>query len=1239
MNDFKTFIKTLGFIPRNGANSQWVKYYSNHDNYPLIIFIEDDLTNSQIDWGNKIKVKRKTTSNFKSPENYVILECVNRLLEKGYKPENIILEKEWKLGHKSKGFLDIQVLNEDGKSFLMIECKTHGKEYDKAKKETEKDGGQLFSYFIQERNTQYICLYTSFLEDHEIKVFSDIIVVNKEIRSAENSQEAFEAWKPQTWETKGIFGEEDKAYKIEFKGIIKGSKDNDLVALTEKDGGDIYNRFAEILRKNVVSDKTNAFNKIFNLFLCKIVDEFETKNGEKYEFQWQEGESNEKVLMRLNDLYKKGMFRYLDLKIEAVSEEELKEVLEVLDNKEKIEKLFIRQKLYSGNEFAFKEVFDEKTFDENCIVVKEVVKLLEKYRIKYSTKQQFLGDFFELLLNTGIKQESGQFFTPTPIASFICKSIPFKKIIHEKNKREEPYFLPYVIDYASGSGHFLTEAMEEIDYHIKKIDESWILCGDKHKKEFFKNRENFDWASEYIYGIEKDYRLAKTTKISTFLNGDGDANVICGDGLDHFTKSKEYKDKLKEMNSEKENRQFDVLIANPPYSVSGFKTMLKYGKESFELYKYLTDQSSEIECLFIERAKQLLRDGGVAGIILPISILSNGKIHLKAREILLKYFEVKAIVEFGSNTFMATGTKTATIFLRRRANNEWKIIESLINEFFINFKDITVNEIENAFSKYVKHVFEGLELKDYITLFSDEPSKKILNHEIFKEYKRHFNKLKDEKLIKAIKETEKEKLLYFILTYDKDFVLVKSPNDNNEEKEFLGYEFSTRRGHEGIKIYKDAEDKNLTKLYNAEPEQIYDKNKINSYILKAFEGENIPEPTEELKSVLQVRKLHESLDLDRVNFEKRITTEFRKKKVKIESKWNFVRLGDICKVIDSGTDAPQEKKYFENAKYPFIRAGNLNFKDAFNYIIPPKNSFINDLAIEECKLKEFEPETILFAKSGQSSKTNNIAKLKEKAYVVNHLACIYDENKNQLNYVYYYLEKYGTSDLISVDSNYPSISLTDIKNFKIPLPPLDVQEKIVREMEAIETREKEVENEVRGKQEKINEIIENVDSEKVSLGDVMTFEYGIGLPKAKRVKGKYPVVGSNGIDGYHNEYLIEAPCIVIGRKGSVGKVNLIEENCTPIDTTFYAKFDNDKLKYKFVYYLLKSLNFENLGGGMGVPGLNRHHAYSIKIPLPSFSEQEKIVKQIEQIEAKQNKLRNELEDLKIAKGNVLKKYL
>jgi type I restriction enzyme M protein len=131
--------------------------------------------------------------------------------------------------------------------------------------------------------------------------------------------------------------------------------------------------------------------------------------------------------------------------------------------------------------------------------------------------------------------------------------------------------------------------------------------------------------------------------------------------------------------------------------------------------------------------------------------------------------------------------------------------------------------------------------------------------------------------------------------------------------------------------------------------------------------------------------------------------------------------------------------------------------------------------------------------------------------------------------------------------------------------------------------------------------------------EVCTLEYGASLPKEKRVEGPYPVVGSNGITGYHNEYLVEGPTIVVGRKGSAGEVTLIEKNCFPIDTTYYVKQTNPaESNTSFLYWLLKTLNLPELRGGAGIPGLNRTEVYEThQIPLPPLEVQKEIVAEIE----------------------------
>ena len=97
----------MGFVPKNGTNGIFHKTYVDYA-------IEIDLKKQNINYGNSIIAESRTTQNFSQPENFVVLECVDRLLIKGYKPQNIVLEKTWPSGHGTSGRLDICVNREDG---------------------------------------------------------------------------------------------------------------------------------------------------------------------------------------------------------------------------------------------------------------------------------------------------------------------------------------------------------------------------------------------------------------------------------------------------------------------------------------------------------------------------------------------------------------------------------------------------------------------------------------------------------------------------------------------------------------------------------------------------------------------------------------------------------------------------------------------------------------------------------------------------------------------------------------------------------------------------------------------------------------------------------------------------------------------------------------------------------------------------------------------------------------------
>lgn len=117
------------------------------------------------------------------------------------------------------------------------------------------------------------------------------------------------------------------------------------------------------------------------------------------------------------------------------------------------------------------------------------------------------------------------------------------------------------------------------------------------------------------------------------------------------------------------------------------------------------------------------------------------------------------------------------------------------------------------------------------------------------------------------------------------------------------------------------------------------------------------------------------------------------------------------------------------------------------------------------------------------------------------------------------------------------------------------------------------------------------------IGDVLQLQRGHDLPRAEMHDGDYPVAGSTGTIGFHDQYTASAPVIVMGRSGNIGNPRLYLCSCWAHNTTLYVKqiFNADPM---WVYFMLKNLNYDSFVGGSAVPTLNRNdvHAYGITIP-------------------------------------------
>jgi type I restriction enzyme S subunit len=122
--------------------------------------------------------------------------------------------------------------------------------------------------------------------------------------------------------------------------------------------------------------------------------------------------------------------------------------------------------------------------------------------------------------------------------------------------------------------------------------------------------------------------------------------------------------------------------------------------------------------------------------------------------------------------------------------------------------------------------------------------------------------------------------------------------------------------------------------------------------------------------------------------------------------------------------------------------------------------------------------------------------------------------------------------------------------------------------------------------------------EEVKLGDIVTFQRGFDITKAQQTPGDVPIVSSSGVSSYHNAYKQQAPGVVIGRKGTLGKVHFLSCNYWPHDTTLWVK-DFKGNDPRMVYYFLQTMQLENFDTGSSNPTLNRNHLHKITTFFPT----------------------------------------
>ncbi|MFN5516370.1 MAG: N-6 DNA methylase [Cyanobacteriota bacterium] len=819
------------------------------------------------------------------------------------------------------------------------------------------------------------------------------------------------------------------------------------------------------------------------------------------------------------------------------------------------------------------------------------------------------------------------------------------------------------MDYACGSAHFLTEIIEELQEDLKACERE--------------EGDNTTWTRDYVWGIEKNYRLARTAKIAMFLHGAGDANILHEDGLDHANPT------LPPLGT------LDVLIANPPYSIARFKEHLRLQANRFDLLPSLTNASSEIETLFVERAAQLLKVGGIAGLILPSSILSNAGIYQRTCALLLKKFLIRGIVEMGGSAFIATGTNTVILFLERRPDTDEEHFgiraDALFNEDKQpNDEDFADSDLLDAYTTAA-----GLDFTDYCAWLADpagEPSEALAQTPLFSTYASEFASLTtkranrgqksfqnlseaeqevemQDKFLVYLREAERKKFFYFALAYvqrlesgeliHQSTTIVRGAGGKPEEQAFLGYKWSQRRGAEGMVFLREPYDGGM--LYTPEAPKNPEAKDCAESPEKTPEAENRAESPEKaahhlraaflgadpadipddcpLAGKLRIAPTPAYFDFTRTSVDLSINLSPKESGAipVFETQYELVPLGQIAKVEQG--QSPPSSAYNNQGEGLLFFQGSKDFGE-----FELKHSGV---WTKEVTRKAIKGDLLMSVRAPVGNLNDNPF---DEICIGRGLAKL--TPSNALAPKYFFCCLLFQKDQITGHKNigFSSISKREIEEIKIPLPPLPVQQRIVEEIEKVEAAEAKARNVITDAEQAIESILLRIMDEKYQLvplcelAKVNPPKITEGLDDSTIIsfiemasvsdKGYLITVEEKSYKevrtGYTNfvqgDVLLAkiTPCM---ENGKIAYLESLPHKIGFGSTEFFVIRANNEYTAKIIYYCLNREGFRQLAarvmtGASGHRRVPKNFLEQYKVPQMSIPDQQAVLAEIAEYEAR-----------------------
>ncbi len=336
----------------------------------------------------------------------------------------------------------------------------------------------------------------------------------------------------------------------------------------------------------------------------------------------------------------------------------------------------------------------------------------------------------------------------------------------------------------------------------------------------------------------------------------------------------------------------------------------------------------------------------------------------------------------------------------------------------------------------------------------------------------------------------------------------------------------------------------------------------------------------------------------------------------IPEDWDADCLGRKTRKVGSGITPTGGERVYKNEGRPFLRSQNIGW----GTLLLEDVAFIDDETHEEFKATEIEVDDVFLNITGASIGRSAVADARVARGNVNQHVCIIRTYPDQLHprfLNYFLLSSTGQRQIDSFQAggNRQGLNFGQIRSFQLPIPPINEQRAIAVALSDVDALigalDKLIAKKRDIKQAAMQQLLTGKQRlpgfsgkwEVKPLGEIAPLQRGFDLPTSQLQQGNYPVVYSNGVLNRHSTYMAKGPGVVTGRSGTIGKVNYVEEDYWPHNTSLWVTSFKGNFP-KFIYFLYTHIGLERFGTGSGVPTLNRNDVHAHRLAIPPIVEEQ-----------------------------------